>query len=55
MQIIGTLSDYIEPPESDEVLLKSYCQAIHSKILLNKSIPFKIAEHHVRACKLVNV
>lgn len=45
------MADYLEPTETDQVLLKSYYQAIHSKILLPHSVPFRIAEHHVGAYK----
>lgn len=51
LQLIGTLDDYLNPPESDKILLKSYYQAINSHILLPNTIPYKIAEHHVNAYK----
>lgn len=51
LQLIGALDDYLNPPECDKILLKSYYQAIHSRILLPNTIPYIIAEHHVNAYK----
>lgn len=49
--MIGTLDDYLNPPETDELLLKSYYQAMNSNLLLANAVPFQIASHHVRAHK----
>lgn len=45
------MDDYLDPPECDKILLKSYYQAINSRILLPNTIPYRIAEHHVNAFK----
>jgi len=39
---------YLEPLETDDSLLKSYALALTSGILEHDSIPYKIAEHHLK-------
>lgn len=51
LQLIGNFGDYVEPPETDVVLVESYYDAINSSILLPDKAPYKIAEHHFKAHK----
>lgn len=50
-QLIGDFNDYIQPSESDVILLKSYYQAINSSTLIPNKAPYKIAQHHYNAYK----
>ncbi|XP_031621767.1 uncharacterized protein LOC116339840 [Contarinia nasturtii] len=50
-ELIGELNDYLEPPETDVLLIKSYFQAINSNCLLPNSAPFRIAQHHYNMYK----
>lgn len=52
LQLIGELNDYLEPPETDVILIKSYFQAINSSVILPNTVPYKIAEHHYNAFKM---
>lgn len=54
-QLIGDLNEYLEPAETDVVLIKSYHQAINSNILLPHSAPYKIAKHHYNVYKAKKV
>lgn len=38
--------DYLEPAETDLLLIKSYFQAINSINVLKDTVPYKIASHH---------
>lgn len=45
--IIGGIEGYLSPVEKDLSLLKSYAAARNSNLLMEKSIPYKIAQHHL--------
>lgn len=51
LKLIGDLKDYLEPAETDVLLIKSYYQALNSSILLPNTAPYKIAEHHYNTYK----
>lgn len=51
-QLIGEMADYLEPPETDVVLIKSYFQAINSSLILPNTAPYKIAEFHYNTLKM---
>lgn len=40
------MNDYLEPAETDLLLIKSYFQAINSTNVLKSTVPYKIASHH---------
>uniref|UniRef100_A0A182VWJ8 RNA polymerase II-associated protein 1 n=1 Tax=Anopheles minimus TaxID=112268 RepID=A0A182VWJ8_9DIPT len=48
-ELFGTMVQYLEPAESDIVLLRSYEQALNSNLLRPGSIPHRIAHHHLQA------
>lgn len=45
--------EYLNPIETDISLLKSYAIALSSNYLRKDSLPWKIAEHHVKSSKLI--
>ncbi|XP_041761157.1 RNA polymerase II-associated protein 1 [Anopheles merus] len=47
-ELFGTLEEYLEPAETDIVLLRSYGQALNSNLLRPGSIPHRVANHHVQ-------
>uniref|UniRef100_A0A182PGT8 RNA polymerase II-associated protein 1 n=1 Tax=Anopheles epiroticus TaxID=199890 RepID=A0A182PGT8_9DIPT len=48
-ELFGPLEQYLEPAESDTVLVRSYGQALNSNLLRPGSIPHRVANHHVQA------
>ncbi|XP_059621137.1 RNA polymerase II-associated protein 1 [Phlebotomus argentipes] len=46
----GSIQPYLEPHEKDTSVLKLYNQALNSNCLRKESIPYRIAEHHLK-CK----
>ncbi|XP_049285596.1 RNA polymerase II-associated protein 1 isoform X1 [Anopheles funestus] len=48
-ELFGELAHYLEPAESDTVLLRSYGQALNSNLLRPGSIPHRVAHHHLQA------
>uniref|UniRef100_A0A182QYA5 RNA polymerase II-associated protein 1 C-terminal domain-containing protein n=1 Tax=Anopheles farauti TaxID=69004 RepID=A0A182QYA5_9DIPT len=48
-ELFGELEQYLQPVESDIVLLRSYGQALNSNLLRPGSIPHRVANHHVQA------
>ncbi|XP_050072117.1 RNA polymerase II-associated protein 1 [Anopheles maculipalpis] len=48
-ELFGEMAQYLEPAESDTVLLRSYGQALNSNLLRPGSIPHRIAHHHLQA------
>lgn len=47
--LLENFNEYLCPVETDESLLKCYAMALNSNLLRKDSIPWKIAEHHVRS------
>lgn len=52
--LVGDISEYLYPVETDTSLLKCYAIALASKLLRKDSVPWKIAEHHVKSAKKVS-
>ncbi|XP_053660448.1 RNA polymerase II-associated protein 1 [Anopheles marshallii] len=48
-ELFGEMVQYLEPVESDIVLLRSYGQALNSNLLRPGSIPHRVAHHHLQA------
>ncbi|XP_052891202.1 RNA polymerase II-associated protein 1 [Anopheles moucheti] len=48
-ELFGEMVQYLEPAESDIVLLRSYGQALNSNLLRPGSIPHRVAHHHLQA------
>ena len=49
--LLDNFNEYLQPIESDQSLLKCYSTALSSNLLRKDSIPWKIAEHHVKNAK----
>lgn len=49
--LLENFNEYLHPIETDASLLKSYAIALSTNLLRKDSIPWKIAEHHVRHAK----
>lgn len=49
--LLVNFNEYLAPIETDESLLKCYVNGLTSHLLQKDSVPFKIAEHHVRNAK----
>lgn len=49
--LLETLEEYLTPVETDASLLRCYAQALATNLLRQDSIPWKIAEHHVKNAK----
>lgn len=49
--LLEDFNEYLTPFETDASLLKCYAQALSSDLLRKDSLPWKIAEHHVRNAK----
>lgn len=49
--LIEDINEYLHPVETDVSILKSYVNALSTNLLRKDSIPWKIAEHHVRNAK----
>ncbi|XP_058056208.1 uncharacterized protein LOC131207605 [Anopheles bellator] len=48
-ELFDPLAEYLRPEETDNVLLRSYGQALTSNLLRPGSIPHLVANHHVEA------
>ncbi|XP_053670534.1 uncharacterized protein LOC128720859 [Anopheles nili] len=48
-ELFADLNEYLEPAESDTLLLRSYGQALNSNLLRPGSIPHRVAAHHLQA------
>jgi hypothetical protein len=46
--LLEDFGEYLTPVETDASLLRCYAQALSSNLLRKDSIPWKIAEHHVK-------
>ena len=46
--LVESFNEYLYPIETDESLLKCYRIALSSKILKKDSLPWRIAEHHLK-------
>lgn len=51
--LLEDFNEYLTPIETDASLLKSYAQALASNMLRKDSLPWKIAEHHLKNAKKV--
>lgn len=51
--LLENFIEYLHPIETDESLLKCYAIALSSNLLRKDSIPWKIAEHHVKHAKRI--
>lgn len=49
--LLEDFNEYLNPIETDVSLLKCYSMALSSKLLIVGSLPWKIADHHVRNAK----
>lgn len=49
--LLDNFNEYLHPVETDASLLKCYSIALSSNLLRKGSIPWKIAEHHVKNAK----
>lgn len=49
--LLENFNEYLYPVETDVSLLKCYASALASNLLRRDSVPWKIAEHHVRNAK----
>uniref|UniRef100_A0A182YAE1 RNA polymerase II-associated protein 1 C-terminal domain-containing protein n=1 Tax=Anopheles stephensi TaxID=30069 RepID=A0A182YAE1_ANOST len=54
-ELFGALAQYLEPVETDSVLLRSYGQTLNSNLLRPGSIPHRIAHHHLQAYRAAKV
>lgn len=52
--LLEDFNEYLYPIETDVSLLKCYTAALSSNLLRPDSVPWKIAEHHVRHAKKTN-
>ena len=51
--LLEDFNEFLIPVETDASLLKCYAQALSSNLLQKDSLPWRIAEHHVKSAKKI--